>query len=378
MSQVSLIRCHAYERPQVEAAVAQAIGLLGGMSRFVQPGQRVLIKVNLLWASHPDRAIVTHPEVVQAVALLAREAGGEVVVADSPGGRFSAGTLRRVYRESGLRAMADETGLTLNKDTGIVALPHPEGVTARRFEVCRFATRANVVISLPKLKTHSFVRFTGAIKNLFGVLPGLQKASYHAKHHDAESFSEMLVDVLTLVRPALTVMDGIVGMDGDGPSGGDPFPTGVILASPDAVAVDVAAVSLVGMAPSSVPALRAAARRGLTTLQLADLEFVGRSFEVACVEGFRPPAAGPDVSRVPVFLRRWARRLMVASPVAGPACTGCGVCRQHCPVGAVTIVNGRAHISLDDCIRCYCCHEMCPSSAVELRQPRLARALLRS
>lgn len=378
MSRVSLIQCQTYERPQVEAAVTQAIEFIGGMSRFVQPGQRVLIKVNLLRASHPDQAIVTHPEVVRAVALLAREAGGQVIIADSPGGRFSTGTLRHAYRESGLQALADETGLALNSDTGIVALPYPEGVTAKRFEVCRYATLADVVISLPKLKTHGFARFTGAIKNLLGVVPGLQKGAYHAKHPDPDGFAEMLVDVLTMVRPALTVMDGIVGMDGDGPSGGDPFPTGVILASPDAVAVDVAAVSLVGMEPRSVPTLRVAARRGLTTLRLDDVQLVGHNFEAARVEGFRPPATGPDMSRMPVFLRRWAMRVMVASPVAGPACTGCNVCQQHCPVGAVTTVNGQAHMNLDICIRCYCCHEMCPSNAVELHQPRLARAFLRS
>jgi uncharacterized protein (DUF362 family)/NAD-dependent dihydropyrimidine dehydrogenase PreA subunit len=378
MSQVSLVRCDTYGRPQVEAAVDRAIGLLGGMARFVRPGQRVLIKVNLLRASHPDRAIVTHPEVVRAVALTAREVGGEVIIADSPGGRFSAGTLCRVYRESGLQAMADESGLTLNQDTSTVVLPHPDGVTAKRFEVCRYATQADVIISLPKLKTHGLMRFTGAIKNLFGVLPGLQKIGYHVKHQDVESLSDMLVDVLMLVRPALTVMDGIVGMDGNGPSAGDPFPTDVILAGPDAVAVDVVAVSLVGMEPRSVPALRVAARRGLTTLQPDDVQLVGDSFEAARVEGFRPPATGPDLSRLPDFLRRWATRTMVASPVVGAACTGCGVCHEHCPVGAVTMANGQAHMNLDDCIRCYCCHEMCPSDAVELRQPRLVRALMRS
>jgi uncharacterized protein (DUF362 family)/Pyruvate/2-oxoacid:ferredoxin oxidoreductase delta subunit len=347
------------------------------MSRFVLPGQRVVIKANLVRASHPDQAIVTHPEVVRAVALLAREAGGQVVVADSPMGRFSAVALRHAYQESGLQALAEETGLALNTDTGIEALSHPEGITAKHFEVCRFLTQADVVISLPKLKTHNLMRFSGAIKNLFGVLPGLYKMPYHVKHHDPERFSEMLVDLLTLVRPRLSLMDGIIGMDGNGPSGGDLFPTGVILASPDAVALDMAAVSLVGLDPDSVPALRAAARRGLTALRLADIQFLGDSFETAQVEGFRPPRTGLDVSRVPGFLRRWATRMMTASPVAGSACTGCGLCMQHCPVNAVMIDNGRARMQPADCIRCYCCHEVCPSNAIELHQPRLVQALLR-
>ena len=153
------------------------------MSRFVRPGQRVLIKVNLLRASQPDQAIVTHPEVVRAVGLLARDAGGRVVIADSPSGRLSTGTLRRAYRASGLQTVADETGLALNTDTEVTTLSYPDGVTAKRFEVCRYLTQADVVISLPKLKTHSFARFTGAVKNLFGVVPGLQKTSSCPRCH---------------------------------------------------------------------------------------------------------------------------------------------------------------------------------------------------
>lgn len=376
---VSLIQCPAYSVEAVEAAVRQAVELLGGMGRFVRPGQRVLVKPNLLQASDPARAIVSHPHVVRAVVILAQEAGGRVLIADNP---FvvprSASGWETLYERTGLAAVAAETGADLNTEIVPRQRPHPEGKLVRVMDTSSFLDHADVIISVPKLKTHNFVRFTGAVKNLFGTVPGAIKSGYHVKLLTVDRFADMLLDLVTFVRPALTVMDAIVGMDGDGPSAGRQFPIGAILAGADPVAVDVAALSLVGHDPASTPTIAAAIRRGWTTGRAADLDLRGGDLATLRVEGFVLPAGGQSVlARLPSFTRNWAAGQLVSSPFVTKRCTGCGICVENCPVQTIDRVNGRARIDLGDCIRCYCCHEGCPEQAIDLHQPVLRRLLAR-
>lgn len=378
MSQVAIVRCDSttYDLDRVEQAVRRAVDLIGGMALFVQPGQRVLVKPNLLSKSHPSKAIVTHPSVVRAVVRLVQEAGGSVVIGDSPGGSFSEAHLREVYEASGLCAVAAETGATLNFDVGTILVSHPEGRLMKALDLARFATEADVIISLPKLKTHGLFGFTGAVKNLFGLVPGQTKRFYHAKLWNAEQFSEMLLDLVTLVKPAFHLMDGIVGMDGDGPSAGDPFPAGLVLCSTDAVALDLVATQLVGLELDRVVSLRVAKRRGLTTGRVADVDIVGTPFDEARVQGFRPARTGmADYSFVPTFLRRLFIGQLVASPRPSDRCIGCGICVENCPMHAITLSSNRIQIDLGRCIRCYCCHELCPQNAIDLTRPWLQNVM---
>jgi ferredoxin len=186
----------------------------------------------------------------------------------------------------------------------------------------------------------------------------------------------MLLDVAHFVRPALTVMDAVVGMDGDGPSAGRPFPIGAVLAGTDPVALDVAALCLVGQEPTLVPTVAGAVRRGWTTGRGADLNLLGDSLEALQVEGFRMPPGGGS-SRLPGLLQRLGTQQLVASPYVSGGCTACGLCIESCPVQTITEVGGQAQIHLADCIRCYCCHELCPEQAIELRQPWLGRMVAR-
>ncbi|MDY7041056.1 MAG: DUF362 domain-containing protein [Chloroflexota bacterium] len=377
MNQIALVRCKRYDLDEIRAAVRRSVELSGGMQCYVPQGARVLIKPNLLLASTPEEAVVTHPTVVQAVVELVQEVGGKVTIGDSPIGPFTPARLRRVYRRSGLQEVAQATGATLNFDTEAVTQAHPTGHLIKRLDVSRYVTEADVIISLPKLKTHGFMRFTGAIKNLFGVIPGITKTGYHTKMATPERFANMLVDVVTFVQPALTIMDAVVGMDGDGPSAGRPFPIGAILTGTDSIALEVVATELVGMDPLSVPVLRAAVQRGLITGLLADLELLGDSFDAARVTGFMPPTPSADVSALPAWARSLGTRLLVTSPRATSACTACGECERNCPVRAIHIKNGRAQMDLSTCIRCYCCHEICPEHAIELHQPWPGRIFVR-
>ncbi|MBN1875015.1 MAG: DUF362 domain-containing protein [Anaerolineae bacterium] len=374
-STVSLIKCTTYDERAVAGAVRQAVDWVGGIEKYVQPGQRVLLKVNLLRASAPDEAICTHPAVIKALVTLVQEAGGHAVIGDSPGGPFTRGWVRGAYDKSGVTQVAEETGAELNWDFGQTHLAHPEGKIVKGLEVGTYVTNADVVIALPKLKTHGFMQFTGATKILFGVIPGTVKIGYHSKFPEPARFGEMLIDILTLIRPALTVMDGIVAMDGQGPSAGDPFRVGALLASADAVALDVVAATLVGLDVRSIYPLQAAIDRGLTTGKIADVSVVGETLDAFAIQGFRAAATGTSSRGIFNLLGDVVRHQIVAAPYATEKCVACGICVRNCPEQAIMIVDKRARMDLSKCIRCYCCHEFCPERAIELRKPWLGRLL---
>jgi uncharacterized protein (DUF362 family)/ferredoxin len=374
---VALVKCRSfsYDDRAVDDAVRRAVDLVGGIAQFVRPGQRVLIKPNLLMAAAPHRAVCTHPSVVKSVVHLVQEAGGHAVIGDSPGGPFRSVWLQAVYQRSGMTQVAIETGAELNSDFGETLLPHPEGRRVKALDVGTYVTSADAVISLPKLKTHGFMQLTGATKNLFGVIPGTVKAGYHAKLPKPEDFGDMLIDILTLIRPSLTIIDGIVGMDGQGPSAGARFELGAILAGADAIAVDVIAASLVGMKVRSIYPLRAAIARGLTSGEVADIHVVGDALSGLVVHDFRPPPTHTTNGHAIAMLGRAVQKWFVISPRCTSRCTGCGVCVENCPVQAIELVGGRARIDLDICIRCYCCHELCPEQAIDLHKPWIGRLI---
>ena len=374
---VSLAKCDSYDEMNVAAALTRAVDLVGGMSRYVKPGQRVLLKINLLRSAAPEEAITTHPAVIKAAVRLVQAAGGVAVIGDSPGGPFRLGLLRAAYRKSGLVQVAEETGAELNEDIEDTLVSHLDGERIKALEVGKFVTNADVVIPISKLKTHMFMGMTGATKILFGVIPGTAKLAYHAKFPEPQDFGDMLLDIITLIKPSLSLMDGITGMDGEGPSGGDPFEIGALLASPDPVALDIVAAHLVGVDPSGVYPLRAAASRGMPGVRLEEIELLGESLESLQKTGFNMPAARADAAGGAFnLLGRVAKNWLVASPRSNNNCIGCGICAQNCPVDAITITEKkRAVMDLNICIRCYCCHEMCPEKAIDLNRPWIGRLL---
>lgn len=386
MPPVSIARCPDYEH--VEEVLEACLDSLGGIGRFVSPGQRVLLKPNLLSAAEPEAAITTHPSVVRAVARLVKRAGGRPILADSPGVDVPSteGGLRRLYRTTGLLALAEAGEFELSYDATAVSVPNPDGKVVKRLEVFRPAVEADVVIALPKLKTHALTKLSGATKILFGVVPGMGKPGCHAAFHDPSLFGEMLLDIIAAVRPALFVMDGVIGMEGDGPGRhGTPRTLGLLLASPDAVALDLAVCRLVGLDPARVPPLRAARDRGLWNGQVQPTLVGGQSLDEFVVPNFRLPrgerdglADATNMLPIPALFRRMVVDLFAATPVPLAArCTGCASCVKACPVGAIKVEGRLAVVDKPACIRCYCCHEMCPQAAIDLRVSRAGRAFSR-
>ena len=263
MDTVSILKCDTYEYQLVKQAIEQSFDNLGGIEQFIRPSDKVLLKLNLLMRKHPDDAVTTHSVFAKALAETIMEAGGIVTIADSPGGLYNETVLRSVYRGCKIEEIANELGVRLNYDTGFETVSFPEGKTVKSFPIIRPILDADVVITVPKLKTHMMTFYSGAVKNMFGAVPGVYKAEYHFSLPNKEDFCSMLVDLCQLTRPSLAVMDAVWGMEGEGPSGGIKKKIGAVLASASPYALDLAATALVGITPEEAPTIAEALARGL-------------------------------------------------------------------------------------------------------------------
>ncbi len=383
-NKVYVVRCANYE--QVEEQFDALLEMMGGMERFVSPGERVVLKANLLMASEPAQAITTHPAVVAAVGKRAREAGAHPVIVDSPGSgyQYNRRNLERTYEATGMDDAAQEAGVELNYDTSHKTVSYPEGHVTRLLDVITPVVEADAVLNLCKLKTHTFMAMTGAVKNHFGIIPGLSKPGYHAKLKNPAFFAGMLLDLATYTSPRLSVMDAIVGMEGDGPNMGDPCHIGLLLAATNPLALDVVASEIIGLDRSRNPVLLEAEKQGLAPHRIADVELVGATIEDLRIADYKLPAT---VGGTGLNNTSWWQKMLkplfrdgltLRPKIVTPRCIACGACRKACPVEAIAIVgNGSRHarIDSDKCIRCYCCHEMCPEEAIELRANLLYRLI---
>lgn len=376
-SMVNVVNCPDYDQGAVDRAVAGLLAPWGGMGAVVRPGQRVALKANLIARKKPETAATTHPAVVEAVARQVLAAGGRPIICDSPGGPFTVPLLRSIYKATGMTGVAQRTGAELNYDTGEVVLPHPGGKVIRQLPVIKVLTEADVIIALPKLKTHGMTLYTGAVKLMYGAIPGLKKAEYHFNMQQVQDFSQLLIDIVKLLPPALVIMDAVWGMEGDGPTSGDPRHLGVLLGGVNSFAVDMVGCRLVGLRPGDLPMLQLAADSG-DAPGPAGIIVAGDPLPDPDPP-FRLPGHKNLDFNLPPLLKRWLTRAAQPRPVLAPEiCVNCGQCSTVCPAGAVLAgEEGVPRIDLDNCIRCYCCQEMCTAKAISIHQPWLGRKLLR-
>ncbi|MCX6355323.1 MAG: DUF362 domain-containing protein [Candidatus Aureabacteria bacterium] len=378
-SKVALVRCNSYEIHHVTQAVTRAVDLLGGINLFIMPGQKVLIKPNMLSPHPPEKAVTTHPALVQAVAELVKSSGGIPSVGDSPGFyKFS-----RVAEVSGIGEAVRKAGARLVPFDREQEIPTAAGCLMKSLVVASEVTNADVIISLPKFKTHALTCITAAIKNLFGCMPGLKKAEMHFRFSDDNRFSHMLADIALSIPARLHILDAIVGMDGNGPGAGDPFRIGLVIAGADPVAVDSTACRIVGIDPLTLPMVRIAAERGVGNASEERIEIVGEDFQKVRVPGFRynPPAGAGRLLPIPDFFSLRFKNWIVRKPrFLRAICTKCGACVQICPARPKALRMEKGRIVIDDrnCIRCYCCSEICPSKAVRLTRGFGAALLART
>lgn len=371
MYQVSVERVEEYERSRVKEGVIRLLAPLGGMGHFVKPGERVLIKPNLLSAKPAEAAVTTHPELLRAVIELVREAGGVALVGDSPG--FGSG--RRVAERCGILRVVEECGARF--------VPFEETTTVKghgtfkEFELARPYLEADRLINLPKLKTHEMMTMTCCVKNLFGAVVGTRKAAWHLKAGaDRELFARMLLEVYRLREPDLNIVDAIVAMEGNGPGSGDPVRVGLLLAGVNALAVDLIAAEIAGI-PRKLLYLENAAR-GLSLPGTAreEIDCCGLSPAETGCRPLRLPHLSDVQFGLPGFLKNRLRNQLTSRPeVEAEKCQLCGVCLGACPPEAIRIEGGRLRFDYRRCIRCLCCRELCPHAALRLKDGGLLRLL---
>jgi uncharacterized protein (DUF362 family)/NAD-dependent dihydropyrimidine dehydrogenase PreA subunit len=372
---VSIARVTTYEPAAVERAVRDVLAPLGGMTAFVVPDTRVMLKPNFLMPSAPERAICTHPELLRAVARLAREAGAATVeAADSPG----VGSASRCARRLGL---GDGDPLVVrDADDGVDVAP--PGAPFQRVKVTPRLLDADLIINLPKAKTHGQMVMTAAVKNSFGAVVGMEKAQWHFRAgRSPNHFARLLVHVHALVAPRLSILDAVTGMEGNGPSAGDPRSLGFLMAATNAHTLDAVLARIWGLDLQRIPTLAVARDLGLLP-SVDSIQVVG-----ADPETLRPhPAwrlARPAPLRGlggPAWFSAFLERLIAVRPeIDRGECIACGECARVCAAHAITLQPAGAPpgspvtIDREQCIACFCCQEMCPEGAIRVSAGLAAR-----
>ncbi len=379
---VALVPVDTYEQAAVDAAVRKGMELLGGIGAFVKPEEKILLKPNLLSGALPQKAITTHPAVFSAVVKLLREAGYEhLSYGDSPGN--PATTPVKAAAAAGISEIAQQYGVEkADFDTGSV-VRFPEGKTARSFYLCHGVQEADAMINLCKMKTHALERITGGVKNLYGCICGAKKAVGHAQYPSSEVFADMLADLNKCVHPRLHIMDGIVAMEGNGPTSGVPRPMNVLLFSADPVAMDTVFCALVSLDPATVPTCVSGEKYGVGTMRAERIRVMTPEGEITCKEAAEKYGQPDFDVRRDKLSRSFFMKLMPLLPflqdrpkVDRKKCVACGLCEKACPVEEKAVHSGNGKKAVYDykkCIRCYCCQEMCPAKAITVHHGTFAK-----
>lgn len=372
MNKVHIVRCKEYDYPMVEKAVAECFDASPEVKDKLFNGAKVLVKANLLMRKNPDEAVTTNPVVIEAIVRYLQALGCQPIIGDSPGGPFNEWNLKGVYKAAGMVEVAEKTGCGLNYDTAVVEVHNANAKLLKTMQIIKIVQDVDFVISAAKLKTHGMMTYTGAVKNLFGVIPGIIKADYHLKMNNTENFAEHLVDICEYVNPVFSIIDAIDGMEGDGPSSGIKRHVGLLMSSSNPHALDVAASKVAGINQALIPTIVVAESRGLVSSDYKKLGISGVDIDEIKIEPFILPNS-INVNfvggRVPKFMEKFVINAFRSQPVFNhEKCIGCGDCKRSCPPDVIKMENGKPVPDLNKCIRCFCCHELCPVKAVDIKK----------
>ena len=378
MIDVSLVKCESYDEDKVKGALKTVLEPLGGLE-WVTEGMTVVVKTNLVAGMSPDKAVTTHPVLLGELTKMLKEKGAVVVIGDSPGGIYSHTYVNRVYAAAGMKAV-EACGAELNQDFSQKDMDNPDGKVLKHLSYTAYLDRADAIIDFCKLKSHGMMGMSAAAKNMFGAIPGTIKPEYHFKFPEYEDFADMIVDIDELFKPRLSIVDAITGMEGNGPTAGEPRYMGFIGASASPHKLDRVCAEILGLEADFVPTLTAAINRGLTPRNVDDIA-VNADIKDFLVQDFKHNATrsglqftGRGNNSVMKLFSKVAGKILRSVPkVHKKECVSCGVCAGICPAKAITIDNKKVIIDRTKCICCFCCQEFCPKGAMKVHRPIGAR-----
>lgn len=368
--QVAVVKAADYDRKLIQEAVDESVELIGGWHKFVKKGDKVLIKPNMLTAATPDKAVTTHPEVVRAVIKAVKKIGAFPSVGDSPG----IDNIKTTAQKTGILNICEEEDIPFVTFKNSKSYACPDGRFVKHFDLTDSLDDFDKVISVAKMKTHVFMGITGAVKNLFGCIVGTNKAQFHLRMQKHADFAHVMVDLYYTIKPDLTIVDGVWGMEGQGPMSGDIIKPRIIIAGENGFAIDLVMADKMGFAAESMPIAAAAISENRSPV-LNEIEVVGSGKNLQF--HFTKPHTYESMqdTYVPSFILKLGQKQLTSKPVINNRCIGCGRCMHHCPPKAIRLESRKAYIDYQKCIRCYCCQELCEHQAVDLKDGMILKLL---
>ena len=369
-SEVFMIKCKDYNSENVYKAVKLLIEKDKSFPDV--QGKSVLIKPNLLYPVSPEKAVTTHPAVVEAIIRIVKSKGAaSISVGDSPG----VSSMENAGKKTGVKDVVNRQKVLWQNFSDPTLLEYSEGKIQKQFYPARVVCESDIIISLPKLKTHEMMYFTGSMKNLFGTIPGLKKSRFHFNFPEKEDFASMIVDLNGALKADYAIMDAIIAMEGPGPGSGYPKPLGFLASSSNLLALDSTSAKIIGYIPEEIPILAEALNRKIWLNSFDEITYPLEKPENLRPENFQKVKILKDTGFVknilPNPLYKFIKDIYVPRPLVSTRhCIACGKCVEICPPDAMSIEQKRkkksASVDYSKCIRCYCCHEVCPVNAIRV------------
>jgi uncharacterized protein (DUF362 family)/ferredoxin-like protein FixX len=372
LSVVVVKGCQDYARDRVRLSLERGLDLIGSIEAFVAKGDKVLIKPNMIGGYAPEKAVNSHPVVVESIAKLVIEAGGVPVIGDSP----MFGTARSASKKIGYDRVADELNIEIVDFVNRQSYEFRTGKAFKSLKVDRAVVENDKIINIAKLKTHTQMHMTLSVKNMFGSVVGRDKSHWHyIAGRSYETFARLLVELYRFTRPTLNIIDGIVGMQGHGPLSGAPRRIGVLILGVDGIAVDRVACEIVGADPERMPIFKASEELGAGVSRLEDIQIRGDDISNFLIKNFEfPELEDLNAGILPMFIKNMIRDKATSRPaVIHENCEICKKCMEVCPASTIDLLDDRVSINIKDCIRCYCCMEACENRAIMVRTPWLSK-----